>query len=260
MMTSNHEVRRPTRIRSVERASDVLFLLAGQSRGRTAAAIADELGLNVATTHHLLNTLAGVGLAVKDDARRYWLGPRVLLLARGLVHQPVPHHLTGPLHALAARTGETAYLAAWPDDEIRALASVGGVNAVRVVDVERGPYHHAHARATGKLLLAYARPRTRDAYLSAHPPQRLTPRTICDSHSLATELARIRKQGYAEDHEEFVEGVCCVSAPALVDGVAVAAYTVSAPAQRYHRDAAALLDAVRAAASAAVESTEGSAT
>ena len=241
-----------TRIRSVVRASRLLLLLARHPGGCTAAEAARELKLTVPTTHHLLNTLVGEGLAVKDSQRRFALGPQVAVLADGLVRQAVPEYLGRPLRELAVRTGETAYLAAWSGREIRVLASVEGAGAVRVAEVERGPYLHAHARATGKLLLAFAPPEVRAAYLAAHPPERLTDHTIVTPAALEGELTAIRERGYSEDREEFVEGVSCVSAPLLAEGVVVAAFTVSAPSQLYDRRRAKLRDAVLAAAAAAL--------
>ena len=242
-----------TRIQSVSRAARLLLLIAGRPAGATAAEAAAALGLTVPTTHHLLNTLAAEGLAVKDAQRRFALGPQVAVLADGFVRQAVPEYLARPLHQLAGRTEETAYLATWSGREIKVLASVEGARAVRVAEIERGPYRHAHARATGKLLLAFARPELRAAYVAAHPPEPLTAATITDPAQLDTELAAIRARGYSEDRDEFVDGVSCVSAPFLADGVVVAAYTVSAPSARYerHRDElrTAVLDAAASAAS-----------
>jgi IclR family transcriptional regulator, acetate operon repressor len=252
-------VRIGTRIQSVSRASRLLQLLARSESGCTAAEAARELGLTVPTTHHLLNTLALEGLAVKDSQRRFALGPAVASLAQGFVEQAVPEYLRRPLDALTERTEETAYLAAWSAGEIRVLASVEGARAVRVAETERGPYRHAHARATGKLLLAFARPELRAAYLADERLERLTPATITDPAALDAELAGIRERGYSEDREEFAEGVSCASAPLLVDGALVAAFTISAPSQRYDRSRAELLDAVLAAAAAAAQPTRRSA-
>jgi IclR family acetate operon transcriptional repressor len=240
-----------TRIQSVARASRLLLLLARRRSGCTAAEAAESLGLTVPTTHHLLNTLAAEQLAVKDSHRRYALGPAVAALAEGFVQQRVPEYLRRPLDELAERTEETAYLATWSAGEIRVLASVEGARAVRVAETERGPYRHAHARATGKLLLAFARPDVRAAYLADHPPEPLTRATIADPAALESEFARIRERGYSEDREEFAEGVSCVSAPLLADDVVVAAFTVSAPSQRYDRSRVQLRDAVLAAAAGA---------
>jgi IclR family acetate operon transcriptional repressor len=240
-----------TRIQSVARAARLLRLLARRSEGCSAAEAAGELGLTVPTTHHLLNTLATEGLAVKDSRRRFALGPAVAVLAQALVSQVVPEYLQRPLDALAQRTGETAYLATWSAGDIRVLASVEGARAVRVAEAASGPYRHAHARATGKLLLAYAGAELRAAYLAAHPPERVTAATITDPGALDAELAAIRERGYSEDREEFAEGVSCVSAPLLVDGAVAAAFTVSAPSQRYDHHRAELREAVLAAAAGA---------
>lgn len=245
---------RGTRIQSVARATRLLLLLAARRDGCSAAEAAAELALTVPTTHHLLNTLVAEGFAVKDSRRRFALGPRIAVLADGFLHQAVPEYLACPLAELAESTSETAYLASWGEGEIRVLATVEGALAVRVAEAERGPYRHAHARATGKLLLAFARPEVRAAYLAANPPERLTPATITEPGALQAELAAIRERGYSEDREEFVEGVSCVSAPLPTDGVVVAAFTVSAPSQRFDRRRAELRDAVLAAAASAAES------
>jgi IclR family transcriptional regulator, acetate operon repressor len=227
-------------------------VLARTEEGVSVTTAARELGLAVPTAHHLLATLAANGLAVQDERRRYLLGPAMAVLAHGFARQAGGDHLIAPLRALAAQTGETAYLATWgARGEIRALASVEGANPVRVAEVERGPYRDAHARATGKLLLAYARADQCDAYLAAEPLRACTRRTITDRAALDAELEAIRRRGFAEDREEYAEGVACVSAPALRDGVILAAYTVSAPVHGYTRRRAALRDAVLAAAAAA---------
>jgi IclR family acetate operon transcriptional repressor len=251
MALSSHETPAPTRIQSVERAARLLLLLARSQDGSTVTHAARELDLAVPTAHHLLATLASEGLAVKDSRRRYALGPRIAVLADGFARQAAPEYLLRPLRWLAEETGETAYLAAWGEGEIRALASVEGANPVRVAEVDRGAYRHAHARATGKLLLAHARPELREAYLAAHPLERLTPRTIVDREALDAELRAIRARGYAEDREEYHEGIACVSAPVLYDGDVIAAYTVSTPAHGFARRRASLRAAVFAAADAA---------
>jgi IclR family acetate operon transcriptional repressor len=238
------------RIQSVERASRLLRLLARHEHGCTLTEAARALGLAVPTAHHLLATLAAEGLAAKDADRRYRLGPRIAVLAEGFERQAVPGFLLAPLRRLSARTGETAYLARWANREIRALACIAGGNPVHVAEVGSGPYRHAHARATGKLLLAHASPGDRAAYLAAHPLEPVTARTITDPAGLDAELARIRDRGYAEDLEEYRDGVACVSAPLLADGVLVAAYTVSAPAHGYEARRAELRAAVFDAAAA----------
>lgn len=249
ILASNSE---KTRVRSVTRATRLLLRVARSAHGLTGAEAAAAAGLAVPTTYHLLNTLVDEGLLARDARRRFVLGLRIAVLADAFLRDgDVPEYLYEPLRALAAGTGETAYLTAWRDGEIHALASLEGAGAVRVAGVERGPYRTPHARATGKLLLAHARPELRRAVLGDRPLEAVTARTITDPARLESELAAIRERGWAEDHEEFADGVACVSAAALVDGVAVAAYTVSAPAARFAERRDELLAAVRQAAAAA---------
>lgn len=230
----------------------MLLEVARRPGGMTVTEVAQALEIAVPTAHHLLGTLRADGLLARDD-RCYVLGPRIGVLADAFLREgSTPGYLRKPLRRLAEETGETAYLTAWRDGEIHALETVEGEAAVRVGPVERGRYHSPHARATGKLLLAFARPELRRTVLGSHPLTAHTTHTIVDRAVLEAELAEIRERGWAEDREEFVEGVSCVAAPALLDGVVVASYTVAAPSARFDHRRDALLGAVRRAAADAV--------
>jgi DNA-binding IclR family transcriptional regulator len=241
------------RIQSVSRAARLLLFASERENGCTAKEAAVAFGMALPTTYHLLNTLVDEGLLAKDTHRRYSLGPKVGALSDAYQRQvSVPEWLLLPLRQLAETTGETAYLAAWRGDEIRVLSTVEGAHAVRVAQLHSGYYANGHARATGKLLLALARPSVRSAYLRANPPRALTPRTIVGDEQLEAELARIRERGYAYDEEEFSEGVSCVAAPVIQNDVVLAAYTISAPTGRFRERRQALTEAVLLTAEAAV--------
>jgi len=243
----------PTRIRSASRAIRLLTLAARSSEGLGPSEAARALGVAVPTAYHLLATLCDEGVLARDARRRFVLGPRVGVLVDGFLRDGAPpEYLLAPLRQLAAETAETAYLTAWRGTEIHVLASLEGANAVRVAGAECGPYRFPHARATGKLLLAFTHAGSRRALLDG-PLEALTAHTIVDRARLELELAEIRERGWAEDHEEFAEGVACLSVPMLLDGVAVAAYTLSAPVARFARDHERLLAAARRAAAAAAD-------
>lgn len=248
---------RGTEIRSVAKASQILIFLAEEGTGRTATQLAVALGIPTPTTHHLLNTLVQAGLLAKDDARQYWLGPRVGLLVDSYMRRMAPpEHLIGSLHALAEETGETSYVSAWRDGEIVVLSTVEGTQAVRVAGLHRGFRGFAHARASGKLLLAYEEADTRQAYLRRHPPVAITPHTIAEVEKLEQEFGAIRDRGYAEDDEEYREGVSCLAAPVMSGSAVIAAFAVAVPTERLarvHDDVvAALLRATRRADSGLV--------
>lgn len=245
-----------TRIQSVARASQVLLWVADQPHGATAKEIAAAQGLALPTTYHLLNTLADEGLLAKDVHKRYILGRSTAILAQAYLRgRAVPDSLLAAVREVARRTGETSYLADWGAHEIRVLASVEGSRMLRVAEVGSGVYEHGHARANGKLLLAYARPEVREAYLRSHPLVPLTDATICDRQALEAELTRIRERGYAYDEQEFAAGVACVAAPLLQNGQLIAALGLSVPADRMEKDRAELTKVVLEVASRATAET-----
>lgn len=236
---------KPTLIRSVARASQILLHLANHGEAITAKETATAVGMHVATTYHLLNTLVSEGLVAKDSARRYTLGPKVGVLSDAFDRQlSPPANLLSGLRELADSSGETSHLSAWRHNEIVVLASIEGSHAVRVGAIHRGMRGDGHARASGKLLLAHARPETREAYFSTHPIRVVTEHTITDPAKLEQEFERIRQQGYSTDVAEYAEGVACASAPVLDNGHITAAITISVPQHRFERDGDALIAAL----------------
>ncbi len=97
----------------------------------------------------------------------------------------------------------------------------------------------------GKALLAFALPDVVDEVLG-QPLRRLTPHSITDLDLLKDEVSRVQTAGVAYDREEAAVGGCCVAAPVLVNGVAIAALSVSVPVAQFHP--ARLGPAVRTAA------------
>lgn len=249
--TENH-TKTGTRVRAVTRATRLLMHVA-ESGVTTVSAAAASTGLAVPTAHHLLSTLAAEGLVSRAPDRRYALGPAVGVLAERYEHASMPlPWLSEPLRQLVEETGETGYVSAWRNDTIGVLASIEGEAAVHVTGVQVGPYHSAHARASGKLLLAYATEELRQRVLGSEPLPSLTSMTITDRSSLAEEFELIRNRGWSEDVEEFADGLCCVSAPAMLGNTVLAAFSLSVPAHNFDHRRKRLVAAVQATARTAV--------
>jgi IclR family transcriptional regulator, acetate operon repressor len=224
---------RPARVQSVARGVAVLMEVAASPSGLTVKEISEALGLSRPTVYHLVHTLASEGLLSKGDRRRHRLGLRVGALAEAFQRQLAPpDYLLPHVRSLAAVTSEAAYAAGWRDGEIVLFARVPGRHAVTVSEINMGLAGDAHARASGKVLLAFAPPDVRADYLAKHPLQPRTANTIVDLGEFDHELRRIRELGYAVDQEEFIQGVCCLAAP-LAGGGFPYAIALSAPTDRF---------------------------
>ena len=223
------------RVRSVARAVAILLAVAESPGGLRAMEIAAQLGLGRQGTYHLLHTLVGCGMLTRNQENRYVPGLEVATLADAFSRQSAPpEHLAPLVRQVAAETGETAYAVGWRDGEIVNLVSAPGSNAIQAMSVPQGYYRYAHARATGKLLLAHAAPEVREDYFATHAMERRTAKTLVDRDSLVAELSRISEDGFSIDREEFALGLCCLAVPVGRSGVgATFAIGISAPAERF---------------------------
>ena len=221
------------RVQSAARAVAILVEVARTSNGLKAKELSEAMNLSRQTTYHLIHTLVGIGILRKNSQGRYVLGLGAGVIADGFARHLSPSEHLGPrVRSVVSATGETAYASGWIDGDIIALIAVRGNAAVSAADVRTGLASHAHARASGKLLLAVADQDRRDHYLAHHMLTPRTAKTIVSREALDRELAIIRERGYAIDDEEFVEGVCCLAVP--IEGAeARFALCISSPKERF---------------------------
>lgn len=221
------------RVQSAARAVAILLAVAQSENGLTTREISERVQIGRQATYHLLHTLVGTGMLTRNDRNRYLLGLRVGTLAEAFTRQLAPsEHLAPIVRALAQETGETAYAAGWWSGEITTLSFARGTNPVQAGEVPQGYVGNAHARASGKLLLAFATAEVRDGYLAEHPMTRLTPHTITKRAALDRAFSEIREQGYSIDDEEFAAGLCCLSVP-FDKGYSPFVLALSAPRERF---------------------------
>jgi DNA-binding IclR family transcriptional regulator len=245
------EPRSQTRIQSVSRAIGLLLAIAESPDGETAKRLADRAELSLATTYHLLTTLWADGMLSKDESRVFRLGPKAEVIADGYQRLSwVPAEYRKALQAVAHKTGETAYLGVWRNGGVQVVDKVEGAHAVRVVGLDVGFTKDVHARASGKLLLAFAPEELQTAVLNRSRLRQVTENTITKKSDLLAEFATIRETGLSYDREEFQIGVKCVSAPLWREGKVAACITLSAPSQRFDATKDALIAGLQEAAAA----------
>lgn len=236
---------------TVRRALRVLDLFV-ESRGPLSPrAIASRLGLNISSVYHLLNTLTHDGYVIRDPATaRYALGAKVPRLYAAYVDTlGSSPRLSEIVQRLAAETHESAYLALYRAGQVVVAEIVESTQAVRVATLYVGYSENLHARALGKAVLAHVPAEAVAAHFAAEPPRQLTRRTLVELDAIEAELRRVAAHGYAEDLEEFAEGVCCAAAPFFGhDGLVAGALAISQPHFRYQRECERIVDAVRRAA------------
>jgi DNA-binding IclR family transcriptional regulator len=231
---------------SAANALRILLYMRGRESVRLVD-VSDHLGVARSTAHRLLSTLRVHGFVEQEPGgRRYRLGPALISLARGIVDERALIRTARPhLEALRDAAEETSNLLILDGPDSFFLDGVEGPRTLRVAP-RTGDHVPAHATAGGKALLSELPPEeVRKRY--PHGVARLTPATLPDMDTLATDLAACRKRGYALNFAESVRDVHAVGVPVRDRyGVCVAAVTVSAPSTRLdHTRAADLLPLLR---------------
>jgi DNA-binding IclR family transcriptional regulator len=263
----------------------LLDVLAASASGLGVNELARRIGVNASTASRLLATLQDSGLVTRDaGGGPYRLGLRLLTLADRVLAQQDVRTLARPLLiALVDDTGETATLSL-PGDEaavtVDFVPSPSSVSSMARVGRPSVP----HATAAGKVMLAFAEGApvaaegsrdTDDVGLEAaaraveaaeHEPPAgeleqlpdigeqlpsFTERTITDPVRLATELADVRRWGWAEASGEREPDLAAIAAPVFGrDGGLVAILGLQGPAGRLPAEKRAALSEPLVAAAA----------
>lgn len=203
-----------SRVKSAERALDVLELLAGRD-ALTAREVSAALGLPKSTTHHLLNVMAQRGFVTYQTDRRTWsLGVVTYEIGSAFVRQ-------GNLQQLGAR-----YLTALSSqlEVVSHLAQVHGtdviyldkrepaVSGTRVV-TEAGTRLPAHLTAVGRAALSTLSTEDLERLYQDYPWPNRTGEGPGSLAELVPELDSVREGGLAVEEGSTTSGIQCVAAP-----------------------------------------------
>jgi DNA-binding IclR family transcriptional regulator len=214
------------RIPAVDRAIQLLDSLARAARPLGVRDLATELTVPRSTVYRLCNSLEAGQLVAKASEKTYVLGPAIRRLAQAVPQGFDLVSLARPtLNAMAADLKLSIKLSVL--DQGSALVVLSALAPTEyVVSTQVGRRFPLHAGAASKVLAAYM---DADALADAlpHKLERHTAQTITSKARLKTELAAVKKAGYACDHGEFADGVQAIGAPVFgPDGKCVAALSV----------------------------------
>jgi DNA-binding IclR family transcriptional regulator len=220
-------------------AADVLRCLSADRPHLTVSAVAELLGVPKSTASRLLRAMLEAGFLETEGASKKYR-PGLLLYEAGRLYRDsssLIQRAASVVARVSSTTGHTGYVSKVEGRDVIAVTDHPGTNALRVAS-SIGRRLEAFASATGRTLLArmsnedvrklYPHPLT--------PPSATAPQTVDE---LLTQLATVRRQGFAESHDESNRGVGAIAVavgdPERGDAVSLCiAYPASmiAPAER----------------------------
>jgi len=201
-----------------------LLLAVSEHQPASAADLCRVLEMNRTVAQRLLATLRNRGF-VRRVGDAYMLGPAATQLASSLA--PALRQAAKPsMEQFAAEAGETVVLQVVDGGAAVILAQVIGRRYVVRVEQNLVASHPLHLGASGRVLLAFGPGRQARRMLAG----------VAAADAVLSELAAIRRRGYALSHDELQHGVHAASAPVLgIDGLVVAALAVLVPSNRATR-------------------------
>ena len=223
-------------VAAVERALDVLEILADAGDPLGVNEIARRLDVSPSSASRLLGTLAARGLVERVEATgRYRLGVRLLQLGTHVLQRLDVRAVARPvLEQLERRTGETATLSLPAAGEGVTVDHVPSSRSVRSAALVGRP-SIAHATAVGKVVLAFGT--GREAEIPAQLPA-FTTRTITEPATLEAAVAQTRARGWGEADGEREDDLAAIAAPVFGHaGGLTAVIGVQGPSDRFDAEA-----------------------
>lgn len=217
-----------------ERTLAILELLGRHRAGLSLTEIARELDLPVNSVFRITATLHLRGyLYRREDDKRFTLTNKLFDLSRPQVREKsLVVCALEALKWLRTETGETAQLLACANHKMTVLEQCISTHPIKVSGTV-GFQVPMYSCAPGKAVLATLPQAELEIFFKEVPLKQYTPTTLATRPALEANILQIRKQGYALDLAEGLEGIHCVGTAVLDEySYPVAAITVMSPAFR----------------------------
>ncbi|MFO7295368.1 MAG: IclR family transcriptional regulator [Caldicoprobacter sp.] len=201
-------------VQSIDRAFDILEVLATEKEGLGVTEIARRIGLHKSTVYRLLTSMASRGYIEKNEVTGlYRLGLKLVELSSLYLNSLELKTEAQPyLRKLVALTAQPAHLAILDNHEAVYIDKIESFNSIRMYSAigKRVPLY---CTAVGKVLLMDKEDSKIRALFQGVQLVPHTSNTITDVDKLISEIDSVRRRGWAVDNEEHEEGIRCIAAP-----------------------------------------------
>lgn len=199
---------------NLERALEIIELLAKNSKGMNSSEIAAELNIPRNSIFRITATLHDRGYLNRDeDTKAFQLSHKLLVLGyNALTEETLVEKALERMRHLRDMFGETVPLGVLHGYEGMVIEEVPGIHSFRFV-LEPGRKFHLHTAAPGKAIVAYLPKSEQQKIFKKMIFKKYSSRTILNVEKYRRVLSKVRRDGYAIDHAEEIEGMHCLAAP-----------------------------------------------
>ncbi|MDW7711043.1 MAG: IclR family transcriptional regulator [Deferrisomatales bacterium] len=243
-------------VRAIERAISILNAFSFDERELSLGSLTEKTALSKPTVFRILSTLESHGYVSQDPARgSYRLGSKFLELGGLALSSVGPRNAARPhLDRLRAELRVTILFGVLIDDQLVYVdkrESEGPIRIVSDVGLRRNPNYGM----LGMALMAFLEDAEAERLLARFPLEPYTRFSLTDPEAFRRRLREVRREGYAVETNEAIEGVWGVAAPVRdARREVVAAVGAASPlGEKSERRVAEVTERVRACACAISE-------
>ncbi len=200
--------------------------------------LSERLQMDKATVHRLVNTIKDAGYVNQNpDNKKYANSLKLLAMGNRAMEKTGVRHIARPyMEELSEKTGETINLGMRVGNKIIYVDKMESSSTIKV-GLGIGVSVPSYCSGLGKAILAFTSADELEELLDSIVFEKFTEHSITDREHFQRELERIRRDGYAVDDEEYVDGLMCFAAPIFdFHGNPIASVSVSCPKYRYDAD------------------------
>lgn len=197
--------------------------------------LSDKLQMDKATVHRLINTIKDAGYVSQNpDNKKYANSLKLLAMGNRAMEKTGVRHIARPyMEELSDKTGETINLGMLVGNKIIYVDKIESSSTIKV-GLGIGVSVPSYCSGLGKAILAFTQPDELEELLGGIIFEKFTEHSLTSREHFQRELERVRKDGYAVDDEEYVDGLMCFAAPVFdFHGSPIASVSVSCPKYRY---------------------------
>jgi IclR family pca regulon transcriptional regulator len=203
----------PDFVTALGRGLAVMLALSDRRRRMSIAQVSHRTGIPRAAVRRSLHTLSKLGFVAADEARRFYLRPRVLSLSHAylsatplvVLAQPIIDRLGESLH-------EACSLGILDGDEIVYLARSAS-SRIMSPALNVGRRLPAYCTSIGHVMLAHLPPEELDDYLNRTRFHPYTEHTLTSPEKLRSVLKEVREAGFAFASQQMELRLCTLAVP-----------------------------------------------
>jgi len=203
----------PDFVTALARGLAVMLTLSDKKRRMSIAQISHHTGIPRAAARRSLHTLSKLGFVAADDARRFFLRPRVLSFSHAYLSSSPLAVLAQPiLDRLGESLHEACSLGILDGDEIVYLARSAS-SRIMSPALNVGRRLPAYCTSIGHVMLAHVPPEELDAYLARAKFYPYTEYTLTSPEKLRSLLRDVRESGFAFASQQMESRLCTLAVP-----------------------------------------------